>query len=233
MRTVFIGAGELSIATAKQLIKKGHEVIIIEVDESIIDEHADTLDCSFLHGDGSKPEVLREVSPEQTDFLFCLSSRDQANVIAGLVGRSLGFKRVITSIAGPELEPICRQLGLENTIIPSRTISRYLVDMIEDRTSIELSSMIKDEARLFMFVATDQEAGKVKECKLPSDAKVVCLYRNGEFMLASDETSLKKADEVIILTHAKNLKKLQERWSADADGSPKVDMRSSGGNAES
>ena len=233
MRTVFIGAGELSIATAKQLIKKGHEVIIIEVDESIIDEHADTLDCSFLHGDGSKPEVLREVSPEQTDFLFCLSGRDQANVIAGLVGRSLGFKRVVTSIADPDLDPICRQLGLKETIIPSRAISRYLVDMVEDETSIELSSMIKDEARLFMFVATDEEAGKVKDLELPSGAKVVCLYRDGEFMLASEETSLKKADEVVILTHGKNLKTLEVRWSADANGSTHVDMGANGDDEES
>jgi len=229
MRTVFIGAGELSIATAKQLIKKGHEVIIIEVDEAIIDEHADTLDCSFLHGDGSKPEVLREVSPEQTDFLFCLSSRDQANVIAGLVGRSLGFKRVVTSIADPAFDPICRQLGLEDTIIPSRTISRYLVDMVEDKASIELSSMIKDDARLFMFVAEDDEVGNVEKLELPSDARIVCLYRNGEFMLASDGTSLKKADEVIVLTHAKNLKKLQERWSSKSSESPQVDMRADDG----
>jgi trk system potassium uptake protein TrkA len=44
------------------------------------------------------PNILREVNPEQTDFLFCLTDSDQANVIASLVGRSLGFKRVVTSI---------------------------------------------------------------------------------------------------------------------------------------
>jgi trk system potassium uptake protein TrkA len=56
------------------------------------------MDCSFLQGDGSQPDILREVNPEQTDFLFCLTDSDQANVIASLVGRSLGFNRVVTSI---------------------------------------------------------------------------------------------------------------------------------------
>ena len=38
MRTVFIGAGEVSLETAKALVKKGHEVIIIEADKAKIDE---------------------------------------------------------------------------------------------------------------------------------------------------------------------------------------------------
>ena len=38
MRTVFIGAGEVSVETARALVKSGHEVIIIEVDKGKIDE---------------------------------------------------------------------------------------------------------------------------------------------------------------------------------------------------
>ena len=38
MRTVFVGAGKVSIGTAKALIKKGHEVVIIETDKAKIDE---------------------------------------------------------------------------------------------------------------------------------------------------------------------------------------------------
>ena len=131
MRTVFVGAGEVSIGTAKALIKKGHEVIIIETDKAKIDELSEEMDCSFLQGDGSRPDVLREVNPEQTEILFCLTDSDQANVIASLVGRSLGFKRVVTSIGDDQLEDICRELGLKDTIIPSRTISHYLEDMVE------------------------------------------------------------------------------------------------------
>ncbi|MEJ2690601.1 MAG: NAD-binding protein, partial [Deltaproteobacteria bacterium] len=45
-----------------------------------------------MQGDGSHPNILREVNPEQTDFLFCLTNNDQDNLIASLGGRSLGFK---------------------------------------------------------------------------------------------------------------------------------------------
>jgi trk system potassium uptake protein TrkA len=212
MRTVFVGAGKVSIGTAKALIKKGHEVVIIETDKAKIDELSEEMDCSFLQGDGSQPNLLREVNPAQTDVLYCLTDSDQANVIASLVGRSLGFKRVVTSIGDPQFEVICHELGLKDTIIPSRTISRYLEDMVGGTENVDLSAVIKDEARLFTFTAKEENAVPVKELKLPAEAHAVCYYREGRFALADEGTKLQKGDEVVVLTHSKNMPALQGRW---------------------
>ena len=212
MRTVFIGAGEVSIETAKAFVKKGHEVIIIETDKAKIDELSEEMDCSFLQGDGSRPDILREVNPEQTDFLFCLTDSDQHNVIASLVGRSLGFKRVVTSIGDPQFEVICHELGLKDTIIPSRTISRYLGDMVGGTENVDLSAVIKDEARFFTLIAKEEDAIAAKDLKLPADAKVICYYRDGKFSHADEETTFRIGDEVVILTHSKNMLALEERW---------------------
>jgi trk system potassium uptake protein TrkA len=212
MRIVFVGAGGVSIETAKALVKKGHEVIIVEKDKAKIDELSEEMDCSFLQGDGSRPDILREVNPPQTDILFCLTDSDQANVIASLVGRSLGFKRVVTRIADTQLEGICLELGLKDTIIPSRTISRYLEDMVRGGENIELSTIIKDEARFFTFVAGEEDKIPAGDLKLPSDARVVCYYRDGRFSLVNEGTKFHKGDEIVILTHSKNLPELQARW---------------------
>ncbi|MCC6544180.1 MAG: TrkA family potassium uptake protein [Nitrospirae bacterium] len=212
MRIVFIGADEVSIETAKALVRKNHEVIIIETDRVKIDELSEEMDCSFLLGDGSRPNILREVNPEQTDILFCLTGSDQTNVIASLVGRSLGFKRVVTSIADEQFEGICRELGLGDTIIPSRTISRYLQDMVGGGKNVELSTVLKDEARFFTFTAREEDAVAVKELKLPADARVICYYRENKFAISDDETMLRPGDEIVILTHSRNLGNLEKRW---------------------
>ena len=212
MRTVFVGAGKVSIGTAKALIKKGHEVVIIETDKARIDELSEEMDCSFLQGDGSQPNILHEVNPAQTDVLFCLTNSDQDNVIASLVGRSLGFKRVVTSIGDPQFEGICHELGLKDTIIPSRTISRYLEDLVGGGENVELSTVIKDEARFFTLIAKEEDAVAAKDLKLPADAKVICYYRDGKFSHADGETTFRIGDEVVILTHSKNVPALRERW---------------------
>jgi trk system potassium uptake protein TrkA len=213
MRIALLGAGELTVRTAEILIYRGHEVIIIESDQAQIDEISEQLDCSFLHGDGSNPNVLRELSPEKTDVLFCLTNNDQANLIASLVGRSLGFQRVIPKIEDPAYEGICDELDLRDTIIPSQTIGRYLADMAMGVDILELSTLIKGEARFFSFTVDKKEAGLVEALDLPESARVVCFYRDGDFHLTDGKTSLHKGDEVVILTHSQNLSALRERWS--------------------
>jgi len=215
MRITFVGASHMAVMTAKSLIDRGHEVVVIERKREKIDALADTLDCSFLHGDGGSPEILSEADPKSTDVLFCLTSNDQVNIIASLVGRSLGFRRVITSIQNPEYEPICQELGLRDTIVPIRTISRYLADMLAGIDYLELRTIVKAEARLFSFTARKEDAGEIGELDLPSGAAVVWFYRDGQFNLAEKGSRLQADDEVVIATHRKNLQALRERWQPE------------------
>lgn len=210
MRAVFVGASPLAVMTARELLKRQHEVVIVERDHERIDTLTAELDVGFLHGDGSKPALLRETDPQQTDVLFCLTNNDQANIIASLVGRSLGFPRVVTRIEDPAFEHICIELGLTDTIIPARTIGRYLADMFEGRDVLELSSMIKDEARVYSFVVHERQAGPIPELGLPKDSRIVCLYRDGRFLLPQEDDSLQSGDEVLLIAHRKELAALEQ-----------------------
>jgi trk system potassium uptake protein TrkA len=216
MKAVFVGGGVLTVNAARLLLKSGHEVVIVELDKARIEALSDELPCGYVQGDGSKPAILRETDPAHTDFLFCLTGNDQTNIIAGMVGRSLGFARVVTKIEDPEFEHICLELGLEDTIMPALTIGRYLADMLEGRDLLELSAMIRDEARVFSFVAQESDAGPVSALELPADSRVICLYRQNRFMLAEEDTALKIDDEVVVLTHRRHLAELHARWAKPA-----------------
>ncbi|MEJ2652537.1 MAG: NAD-binding protein [Gammaproteobacteria bacterium] len=64
MRIVFVGAGSVAVMTAAMLVKRGHEVVIVESDKQRIDELSTHLDCGFVHGDGSTPAILKETKPK-------------------------------------------------------------------------------------------------------------------------------------------------------------------------
>ena len=213
MRIVFSGAGPMTVITTRALTKKGHEIIIIEVDKEKIDRLSDELDCSFVHGDAAKPAILSQVNPKDCDILFCLTDSDQANIITALLGRSMGFKRVVPSIEDIELQQLCGELDLEDTIIPVRTMSQYLENMVRGLDTIELSTILKHGARLFTFVAGKKETNKVAELDLPEDTQVVFFYRDDRVNFVDKETVLKESDEVVILTHTEHLTDLRERWN--------------------
>jgi trk system potassium uptake protein TrkA len=212
MRIVFVGAGELTVETAALLIDRKHEVVIIEENKEHIEALTDTLDCSFLHGDGSRPNILSEAGPEHADYLFCLTENDQYNIIAALVGRSLGYGHVVIQIHNVDYLTICRELRLEHTVTPSKTISRYLADTVSGVDAVELSSMIKYEARCIMVQITEHNKGKIADFALPKEARIIGIYRDKQFLIADAETVLKENDEALILTHSKHLAELTERF---------------------
>ena len=210
MRIVFVGAGTQAVMTAQLLLKRGHEVIIIERDKALVDELPQKFDCGVLLGDGSNPAILREADPNGTDLLFCLTGSDQTNIISALVGRSLGFKRVVAKIDDPAFEHICLELGLEDTIIPARTIGRHLADMCEGQDPLELSTMIRDEARVLSFVVHKAQQGPIAALHLPAKSRVICIYRNTQFILPDGETSLQADDEVVLITDRDNVEEIRQ-----------------------
>ncbi len=213
MRIVFIGAGELTVETASLLISRGHEVVIIEENKERIDTLSTTLDCSFLHGDGSRPNILRDAGPEHTDYLFCLTDNDKYNIIAALVGRSLGYGYVVVQIHDVEYLHICHELDLKHTVTPSKTISRYLADTVTGVDILELSSLIKYEARFITIKISADNAGKVASFDLPNEARIIGIYRDSQFLTPDPDTHLQANDEALILTHSKNLPELTERFT--------------------
>lgn len=215
MRIVFSGAGIVAVMAARALGRQGHEVVIIEVNKEKIERLSDELDCSFLHGDAGKPDTLRQVDPKNSDFLFCLTDSDQANIITALLGRDMGFRRVVVSIEDTALEGLCKELGLKDIIIPVRTMSQHLDNMVRGLENIELSTLLKDDARFFTFTAGKDEAVPAEELALPDETRIVYYYRDERFYLADEKTRFEKGDEIVILTHSEHLPELTERWQPE------------------
>ncbi len=213
MRVIFIGASSLTQMTAQVLIRRKYDVVIVERDKEKIADISEEFDCGFIHGDGTRPDLLRELNPTATDILFCFMGGDQANLIAALVGRSLGCQRVFLKIDDPDFEHVAIELGLHDVILPNRTTSRYLADLIEGQDMLSLSAMIKGEARVMSFVVQEGLTGPFAALQLPKATRVVCLYREQELILPDEECTLKLDDEVIIITYQKHLETISEQLS--------------------
>ena len=215
MRTAFIGSNSLTLATASLLLADGHEVIIVERDRNRIDELAERLDAGFIHGDGTAPDVLRDVDPENTGVLFCLLESDQTNLLAALIGRSLGFERVVPKVDQRQFQHIADELGLQDTVLPNQAVAMHLKDLLVGQKSLALSSVIRDDAAVFNFVAGAEETVPVDELDLPKRTRVVCVYRNERFRLPQEVRRIKEGDEVILICARDDLEALTERWGME------------------
>lgn len=132
MRIAIIGASGLALACVEAFLEAGHEVVVIEKEQSVIEQVDELFDCSFYCGDGAKPRVLEDIDPDNTDLLLCLSDDDTSNVLAAVVAKSMAFNRVLLRLEDRELLPICEQLELENIMVPNQRIASELLSFAED-----------------------------------------------------------------------------------------------------
>ena len=211
MRIVFSGANHTAVKSAESLIKQGHEIILIEIDREKIDALSEELDCNFIHGDAGKPAILEEVAPEQCDFLFCFTDNDQANIITSLLGRSMGFDRIITCIQDEDLLSLCDELGLSDIVIPNRTMSQYMTNIVEGFDSVEISTLLRGKTRFFSYINKDGKV-PISDLELPENSKVLYYYRDDEYRFPDKDTAFMKGDEVVILTSSDHLGELSEKW---------------------
>ncbi|WP_432696253.1 potassium channel family protein [Marinobacterium sp. YM272] len=227
MRFVFLGTNTLTLATARMLLDEGFDVVLVEKSKARIDELAEQIDCGFLHGDGSLPDVLEQADPAGTDALFALLNNERDNIIAALVARSLKFKRVILLVTAPEFEHICVELGLEDTVAPNRAVARHLVNMIKGEKSLELSAIIHSDAEVFSFFATECEAGSISELSLPKSTRIICLYRDEKLVLPDETEHIQVDDEIVVIIRSERLpalkKQLEQRSNGNEDDTEAAD----------
>jgi trk system potassium uptake protein TrkA len=215
MRVTFVGASPLAIHAAKALTGRGHEVVVVDEDPEKIEALSDELDCGLVAGDGSRPAVLEELAPEQTDHLFCVTDRDESNILAALVGRELGFKRVVPKVEDPELESICARLGLDEVIVPDREIGLRLVDAVESRSSPDLAAVVHSGLRFLSFEIPEGIAD-LAALELPAAAHAVALTRDEASQLVDGETRFESGDLLVVIVEEDALEGLRERFCSDA-----------------
>jgi len=213
MRVVIIGASPLALHTTEVLIESGHQVLIIEKDKERIEQLSEHLDCAFLHGDGSQPDMLREADPPKAEVLMCLTNHDQTNIIAGLVARNLGYERVITVIEQEDFEDLCEELGLTETFIPLRNISHQLAELTEQPTAAPaLDTLFKHDAAL-RGLSLANSGLTLEQLELPEGCRVVGFYREQALLFPEAQMRFQAGDELLILAREESLKALDKRLS--------------------
>lgn len=212
MRIVFIGAGQLTKIAATELLKEGHDVIIIDIDKNRIDELSEELDCGFIHGDGTKPRILEEADPKHTDMLFCVTGDDRSNIIASLVAKSLNFKKTVLAIQDADFEPISSKLDLESTIVPAKLVSTYLQELIHGRDVFQICNMMQKKVHLFSFCAAKDDEKSIENVKLPDLCKIVWIFRNEDLIFPEKDTEIQEKDCVVIAAHLDKIGHLKEQY---------------------
>lgn len=134
MRILVVGDGKVGHTVAEQLTREGHDVVIIDKNEDVLQRCEDTLDVLCIRGNGANARTLLDAGVEKADFVVAATASDETNMLCCLIAKRLGARYTIARIRDPEynesLSLLQRETSIDNAINPERAtaleISRLL-----------------------------------------------------------------------------------------------------------
>lgn len=214
MRVIIVGASALGHDLSKKLIEKGDEVVLIERDPNRAKEMAETLDCTVIKMEGTRPDALEKAGIDEADAIVTCTDQDQNNIIIGLIGKSYNVPEVIIRTDDLQFQEVAKKLDFRRVINPSQIASTIISDALRGVNTIELSALVRGDVR-FLSLMTDEklEGKEISDLSLPERSAFIGLYRNGEFILAQEGPRFRPNDELIIVTRAEHVNSIYDLQS--------------------
>jgi len=130
-RIVIAGAGRAGLAVAGELRGIGHDVTIVERDESVARRAFETHGLVTLTGDATDAVLLNEAGIARADVVVAMMHRDADNLAVTLLARQGGAKRVMARVRDPAYRPLYQAAGVQRMLSEVDVLLGAFVTAIE------------------------------------------------------------------------------------------------------
>lgn len=223
---VVIGLGRFGSNIARALAEKGFEVIVIDTDETEVQEFSEVVSHSFVL-DATDEKALKDTGIADVDVaIVSLGQNIDTSILVTLVLKEIGVKEVIVKAVNERHGKILQRIGADKVIYPEREVAQRLAESFVSPKIfdyIELSpthSIIEIAAPLKFFGKTIKEIGlrqKYGVTLIAIKRKIPMMSENGtpdfkeDIIIAPEiDEELAEGDIITLLGRYENLTKIEK-----------------------
>ncbi|MDD5939734.1 MAG: Trk system potassium transporter TrkA [Lachnospiraceae bacterium] len=209
--TMIVGGGKIAYYLAKELIKYGIDVKIIEKDRARCEELSELLpEAVIINGDGTNHDLLKEEGVEMAESFVTLTGIDEENIFLSLYAREVNSHlKCITKTNRISIDEVISQFNLGSMIHPknitAESIVRYVRAMQNSiGSNVEtLYNIVENKVEALEFII--QKDAPVVGIPLSAlhtkkGVLVACIIRKGKTILPNGQTTIEVGDSVIVVT---------------------------------
>ena len=204
-RIVVSCASPTGIRLARSLEQhRRYSIVLIEPDRGRCEQASRLLKrTTVLNGAPTDRAVLREAGVAEADHFIAVASEDEANLMAALLARKEGARKVVVQSSAAETMPILDSLGLDVTVNPRLlTVAAILRDVRRGR----VVSMVKvgsgeAEAIEFELLPNSPLLGKrLQRINMPRGSLLGAIARRGNVIIPDGQTVMEERDRALVFT---------------------------------
>jgi trk system potassium uptake protein TrkA len=206
MRIAIAGAGNVGRAIARDLIKNGHQVILIDRDPKAIKMDS-VPEAEWLMADACEVSALDNAKLDRCQVLVAATGDDKANLVASLLGKTeYGIPRVVARVNHPKNEWMFdSSWGVDVAVSTPQIITALVEEAVSEGDVVRLFSFRKGQANLVEITlpAGSKCIGKtVEEVELPDNASLAAIVRDGRVISPESHDVFSAGDELLFVASA-------------------------------
>ncbi|MEY2655595.1 MAG: hypothetical protein RLZZ524_2623 [Pseudomonadota bacterium] len=224
-RLMIAGGGRVGLRLARE-VQGSCRLKLIETSAARCEYLSGELDDDVLvlHGDSTDADLLEREQVDQTDLFVALTSDDEDNIMACLLAKRMGARRVLALINRRAYADLVQGSQIDIALSPSQTVIGELLAHVRRGDVEAVHSLRRGAAEAIEAVARgDRRTSKVvgrriDALKLPRGAEIGAIVRGDparpearELILPHHDTVIEQDDHVIVFLPRKHMVREVER----------------------
>ncbi len=214
MYVVVIGGGNVGYYLTKELLAAGHEVVVIEEDVTRARQIADELGSIVVANDGCEGRYQAEAGMARADVMASVTGDDAVNLAACQIAKiRFNVPRSIARINDPKNEKLFRQLAIDETVSPTRSILGVIEHEIPVHDLLHLAELEGGEVQV-VEAQLDGESPvigrELRELALPEGTSIALVIRDDRAHSPRPDIRLRNGDKLLAVTSGDGEKELRE-----------------------
>lgn len=216
MKILITGAGEIGYDLSQILSEEQHDVTVLDMDPEAIQRVSETLDVLTVEGNATSPNMLIAAGAREADLMIAVTSIDEVNIIASVMAKRLGVRKVIARVRNDELSrqgsPIHpSELGIDVLIHPEESAANEIYHLILRAAASDVVSLAEDRIQLIGvridpgLPVVGRSLEEITRTIPEIPYRIVAIGRRGSTIIPRGQNRLQAFDHIFVLSRTEDI----------------------------
>lgn len=198
---MILGGGKVARKIAKTLQKEVN-IKLVDYNTEKAQKLAEMLDKTLvINDDGRRIEMLEEEGLENMDAFLALTGRAETNILAAMLAKRMGVKKVIAEVENLDYIGLAESVGVD-TIINKKLTTASSIFRFTMNTDVQAIKCLNGcDAEVLEFIAKSDSVitrNRLRDVDFPKGAVVGGVVRANNAFIASGDTKIEPYDRVVV-----------------------------------
>ncbi len=200
-----IGCGQFGSSVALTLSELGHDVLVIDENEDLIDAIADKVSHAVV-ADVMVEGTLKDLGIGNFDVVIIgMSTSFQASIMATIIAKDLGVPMIVAKVRDSLQGRVLKKVGADKIVIPEKDMGTRLAYTLTNKNIIEFIEVSEDYSMIELEVPKKWLNMSIFDLKVREEFGVsVVAIRTKEEIIINPTPEIKLTEGATIIIIGKN-----------------------------